>query len=92
MPFLQQKHAVLLKSSSGITRPSMGVGLDIAEIELSMLQRQYLDRRNNRRIPDQETLKREVAACERERNQHAVKANGRFTTEDARIKLNKLYP
>ena len=68
--------------------PKHGSWLDMAEIELSVLQRQCLDRR----IPDQETLKREVAAWERERNQHAVTANWRFTTEDARIKLKKLYP
>ena len=68
--------------------PKHGSWLDMAEIELSVLQRQCLDRR----IPDQATLKREVAAWERERNQHAVKANWRFTTEDARIKLKKLYP
>lgn len=68
--------------------PKHGSWLDMAEIELSVLQRQCLDRR----IPDQETLKRDVAAWERERHQHAVKANWRVTTEDARIKLKKLYP
>lgn len=68
--------------------PKHGSWLDMAEIELSVLQRQCLDRR----IPDQETLKREVTAWEHDRNQHAVKANWRFTTEDARIKLKKLYP
>ena len=68
--------------------PKHGSWLDMAEIELSGLQRQCLERR----LPDQETLKREVAAWERERNQQAVKANWRFTTEDARIKLKKLYP
>lgn len=68
--------------------PKHGSWLDMAEIELSVLQRQCLDRR----IPDQETLKREVAAWECKRNQHAVKANWRFTTADARIKRKKLYP
>ncbi len=68
--------------------PKHGSWLDMAEIELSVLQQQCLDRR----IPDQETLKREVAAWERKRNQHAVKANWRFTMADARIKLKKLYP
>jgi hypothetical protein len=68
--------------------PKHGSWLDMAEIELSVLQRQCLERR----IPDQETLKREVAAWERERHQHAVKANWRFTTEEARSKLKKLYP
>jgi hypothetical protein len=68
--------------------PKHGSWLDMAEIELSVLQRQCLDRR----IPDQEILKREVSAWQPERNQHAAKANWRFTTEEARVKLKKLYP
>ena len=68
--------------------PKHGSWLNIAEIELSVLQRQCLDRR----IPDQETLQHEVSAWDYERNQHAAKVNWRFTTEDARIKLKKLYP
>jgi hypothetical protein len=68
--------------------PKHGSWLKMAEIELSVLQRQCL----KRRIPDQETLTREVAAWERKRNQGAVKVNWRFTTKDARIKLKKLYP
>lgn len=68
--------------------PKHGSWLNMAEIELSVLQRQCLDRR----LPDQDTVKREVAAWEQARNQHAVKVHWRFTTEDARIKLRKLYP
>ena len=68
--------------------PKHGSWLNMAEIELSVLQRQCLARR----IPDQETLKREVTAWEHERNQQAAKVNWRFTTEDARIKLKRLYP
>jgi len=68
--------------------PKQGSWLNMAEIELSVLQRQCLDRR----IPDQEMLTREVAVWEHKRNQDAVKVNWRFTTEDARIKLKKLYP
>jgi hypothetical protein len=68
--------------------PKHGSWLNMAEIELSVLQRQCLDRR----IPDQERLTREVAAWEHKRNQDAVQVNWRFTTEDARIKLKKLYP
>jgi hypothetical protein len=60
----------------------------MAEIELSVLSRQCLDRR----IGDPETLAREVAAWEMERNELAVKMEWRFTTADARIKLKKLYP
>jgi hypothetical protein len=68
--------------------PKHGSWLNMAEIELSVLQRQCLDRR----LPDQDTVKREVAAWEQARNQQAVKVSWRFTTEDARIKLKKLYP
>jgi hypothetical protein len=60
----------------------------MAEIELSVLTRQCLARR----IPDQETLKQEVAAWERVRNRVATTVDWQFTTADARIKLKKLYP
>lgn len=53
-----------------------------------MLARQCLDRR----IPDTETLRREVSGWELRRNAAAVKADWQFTTADARVKLNKLYP
>ena len=63
--------------------------LNIAEIEFSVLSRQCLCRR----IPDQETLKREVQAWKpNQRNQQRATVKWRFTTDDARIKLNKLYP
>lgn len=68
--------------------PKHGSWLDIAEIELSALARQCLDRR----IPDQATLIREVAAWERERNAAQVAVHWHFTTADARIKLKHLYP
>jgi len=68
--------------------PNPGSWLNMAESERSVLQRPCLDRR----LPDQDTIKREVAAWEQARNQHAVQVNWRFTTADARIKLKKLYP
>lgn len=68
--------------------PKHGSWLNMAEIELSVLSRQCLDRR----IGDPESLSREVAAWEKERNAHAVQMEWRFTTADARIKLKKLYP
>jgi len=68
--------------------PKHGSWLNIAELELSHLSRQCLDRR----IPDQQTLASEVQAWCQERNRKAVKVNWQFTTEDARIKLKKLYP
>ena len=68
--------------------PKHGSWLNMAEIELSVLARQCLDRR----IPDKETLKQEVAAWEEVRNRTAMTVDWRFTTADARIKLKRLYP
>ena len=68
--------------------PKHGSWLDMAEIELGILGRQCLDRR----IDNAEQLTREVAAWEAERNAAKAKVNWRFTTDDARIKLRKLYP
>ncbi len=68
--------------------PKHGSWLNMAEIELSVLSRQCLDRR----IPDQETLTTEVAAWEADRNAMQATVDWRFTTEDARIKLKHLYP
>ncbi len=59
-----------------------------AEIELSVLARQCLDRR----IPDEETLVWEVVAWEEARNAQGNPVDWRFTTADARIKLKHLYP
>ncbi len=68
--------------------PKHGSWLNIAEIELSALSRQCLDRR----LPDQATLSAEVAAWVAERNAATVAVDWRFTTADARIKLKHLYP
>jgi len=68
--------------------PKHGSWLDMAEIELGILARQCL----SRRIDNMEQLKDEVAAWQTIRNTAEAKVNWRFTTEDARIKLKKLYP
>jgi hypothetical protein len=68
--------------------PRPGSWLNVAETELSVLARQCLDRR----IPDLEALRREVAAWVTARNAAAVKVDWRFTTADARVKLKRLYP
>ncbi len=68
--------------------PKHGSWLNMAESELGVLASQCLDRR----IPDKETLIREVAAWQASRNKNQTKANWRFTTADARIKLRHLYP
>ncbi|MBV8286309.1 MAG: IS630 family transposase [Hyphomicrobiales bacterium] len=68
--------------------PKHGSWLDMAESELAVLTRQCL----SRRIPDKQTLEKEVAAWERHRNKHHAKADWQFTTENARVKLKRLYP
>ena len=68
--------------------PKHGSWLDMAEIELSALAGQCLDRR----LPDRATLEREVRAWEEARNAASTTIDWRFTTADARIKLKHLYP
>ena len=68
--------------------PKHGSWLHMAEIELSILQRQCLARR----IGDATTLAAEVAAYEERRNQEKVKIDWRFSLTDARTKLKRLYP
>lgn len=68
--------------------PVHGSWLNIAEIELNVLNSQCLDRR----IPNKETLIKEVVAWNLVRNQKAASVNWQFTTQDARIKLKRLYP
>ena len=67
--------------------PKHGSWLNIAEIELGVLARQCLDRR----IPDQDVLRGEVASWETQRNRNGIRVDWRFTTEDARIKLKPPY-
>jgi hypothetical protein len=67
--------------------PEHGSWLNMAEIELSVLERQCLSRRMNR-----EQLEAEVSVWEIQRNFLQGKINWQFTTADARIKLRKLYP
>jgi hypothetical protein len=65
-----------------------GSWLNMAEIELSALQGQCL----NRRIPDMATIQTEIAAWETNRNNRMRKIDWQFTAADARIKLKRLYP
>ena len=68
--------------------PKHGSWLNIAEIELSALKIQCLDRR----IPEIENLRSEVAAWEVDRNNKIAPVDWQFSTKDARIKLKRLYP
>jgi hypothetical protein len=68
--------------------PKHGSWLNVAEIELSALNGQCL----NRRIPDMTTLQLQLAAWETNRNNRQSKIDWQFTTANARIKLKRLYP
>jgi hypothetical protein len=68
--------------------PKHGSWLNMAEIEFSALSRQCL----NRRIATQTMLQEEIKAWEEERNRMQIGCNWQFTTEQARVKLKKLYP
>lgn len=68
--------------------PKHGSWLNMAEIELSVLSGQCLDRR----LGDRQTLRDEVAAWERRRNAARAAITWRFTTAEARVKLHRVYP
>jgi DDE superfamily endonuclease len=68
--------------------PKHGRWLNMAETELSVLATQCLERR----IPDPTTLHQEVAVWQQGRNQSKYTVEWRFTTQEARIKLKRLYP
>lgn len=68
--------------------PKHGSWLNMAEIELSVLQQQCL----NRRIPADDTLRHEIAAWESQRNAEQATIDWRFSVTDARKKLKRLYP
>lgn len=68
--------------------PKHGSWLNMAEIEFSVLSRQC----TKARIPDQDTLRAKVTAWQERRNRKQSTVQWRFTTDDARIKLHRLYP
>lgn len=68
--------------------PKHGSWLNVAEIELSVFTKQCLDRR----IPDMTTLQQEAKAWYRKRNANQKAVDWQFTTDNARVKLKRLYP
>jgi len=78
----------LIERLEVVHTPKHGSWLNIAEIELNVLSRQCL----SRRIGSRNILEREVAAWETDRNQSQTGVDWQFTTDDARIKLKRLYP
>jgi transposase len=78
----------LLEKLEFVYTPKHGSWLNMAECEFSVLSRQCF----SRRLPDINTVRKEVDAWTTSRNQAGGTINWRFTTEDARIKLKQLYP
>ena len=68
--------------------PKHGSWLNMAEIELSVFSKQAL----RGRIGDEQTLRTQISALERERNEDRANIDWRFTTQDARAKLRHIYP
>jgi transposase len=86
--FLPQKALKLARRLEIHYTPKHGSWLNMAEIELSVLTMQCL----NRRIKDTKTLKQEISAWERARNSAEKNIDWQFTTNNARDKLKRLYP
>jgi hypothetical protein len=86
--FCAEEARRMSKKIEFVYTPKHGSWLNMVEIELSVLVRQCL----KRRVPDMQTLEREAGAWCEERNRLGTSVDWRFTTEDARIKLRKLYP
>jgi hypothetical protein len=86
--FPPQEAARILDKIEWHYTPEHGSWLNMAEIELSVMQQQCLDRR----IPDIPTLQQQVLAWEGARNSQRRVINWQFTTKDARTKLKSLYP
>jgi hypothetical protein len=83
-----QNSTTLNSIKSQIYTPKHGSWLNMAEIELNVLTGQCL----NRRIDDIAVVRKEVLAWQKFRNNKSAKVNWKFTAEDARIKLSRLYP
>ena len=86
--FSPEKAKALWNRFSFVYTPKHGSWLNMAEIELSVLSGQCL----NKRIDEIEVVRREVQAWQKRRDNKTAKVDWQFTTEDARIKLKRLYP
>ena len=86
--FPPEKAKALWDRFEFVYTPKHGSWLNMAEIELNVLTKQCL----NRRIADIEVVRSEAVAWQAHRNNREAKVNWQFTTENARIKLARLYP
>ena len=82
------KHVASCSAWNSIPPPSTGSWLNMAEIEIAMLERNAL----SRRLGDEAALRRQVEAVECERNEQRRSITWQFTSHDARRKLEQLYP
>lgn len=78
----------LIEKIEVIHTPKHGSWLNMAECELSVLEKQCL----GGRVADQATLGERIGLWESDRNNRSKKINWQFETPDARIKLRRLYP
>ena len=78
----------LIEKLEIIYTPKHGSWLNVAEVELAVLEKQSI----GGRVPDRESLSTRTRAWERERNRAKAKVDWQFRTADARIKLRRLYP
>jgi hypothetical protein len=86
--FAPEEARRILKKLKFHYTPKHGSWLNMAEVELSVLQGQCLDRR----IPDKKTLVNEIAAWEKKRNEQQATIDWRFSVKEAREKMKRLYP
>ena len=86
--FEAQRARAIMKRLQIVYTPKHGSWLNIAECELSVLSRQALQKR----FATKEELKEQVLAWAQNRNKQLKGVDWQFTTQDARIKLKKLYP
>jgi len=86
--FAPEKARAILDKLELVYTPKHGSWLNMAECEFSVLARQCLDQR----IEDMDRLTKQIRAWQSKRNMNTTPADWRFTTEDARIKLKRLYP
>jgi len=86
--FAPAKAKMLRDRFEFVFTPKHGSWLNVAEIELNVLNGQCL----NRRIPEIQTIRKEVSAWQKARNARNAKVNWQFTVDNARIKLKRLYP
>jgi hypothetical protein len=86
--FPPQKARAIARKLEFHPTPKHGSWLNIAEVTISILERQCL----GRRIPDIDPLNSELAAWQTANNADNKSVNWQFTAEDARVKLRRLYP